>query len=225
MSASNASGESFPGLFIFGGNSVPPAILQAPRDELPLSSMVDPETHQPREPFFFANKSGGMVRETAAMWFDAVIKPCLDSGVAPFILCDGHASHAAYPFLEKVSAAGGIVVLLPPHTTHRTQREDIAIFQTFKSLFARAKMELSRSMWLSGQQGLTVSKHWLATIKTAWDIAHVHINILRGWSKSGVSPFTQLPLWLARELFAERTARARAILPQSGTLLYDSIVY
>jgi hypothetical protein len=116
----------------------------------------------------------------------------------------GHISHTSIPFLKAVKNVGGHVVVLPPHTTHRLQREDMALFQTFKTVFAHSKETEAVKSFRATGKGLTHGRDWPIIAAKAWATATTEENNLRGWRVSGVHPFTVLPLWQARSLEAER---------------------
>ena len=114
------------------------------------------------------------------------------------------------------------MILLPPHCTHRMQREDLAMFQSFKNVFRRQHdirlVEKFRQCEGGRPRPLSFTEDWVKIAKPAWDAASAQQNNLRGWRLSGVNPFTELPLWHAREL-AVRRGRAldAAFAPDSNS--------
>ncbi|XP_047135434.1 uncharacterized protein LOC124812622 [Hydra vulgaris] len=119
-----------------------------------------------------ANKSGWMVESTFMEWFNHFIKSVRPSKTNPVLLIlDNHESHMSINFIDLASDNGVIVLTIPPHTSHKLQPLDITV-------------------WLVSHPGKTVSIYDIAEISgKAWAKVSMPVNIISGFSVSGISPF------------------------------------
>ena len=61
-------------------------------------------------------------------------------------------------------------------------------------------------------------------MKPAWEAATARENNLRGWRLSGISPFSQAPLWRARALAKQRGDAASAAFGVDGQQVMTGII-
>ena len=113
------------------------------------------------------------------------------------------------------------LVLRPPHTTHKTQPEDIANFVAFKNMLEKNKaaLFLQRSLGLGGHKGPRgVFMTDLNTVSaSAWLHAFDKKTNLNGWRRAGLVPFTRRPMW---DLIAEEQ-RKKSALVKDGSVNFD----
>lgn len=110
------------------------------------------------------------------------------------LVMDGYGLHLCYPFLELCCDNNTHVILHVPHTSHKTQGEDLVNYMVFKSQFHRRKaVVLSEKI---SKLGRIVGLHrtdLLDCIKDPWEKAFSFENNMSGWSKEGIIPFTRAP--------------------------------
>ena len=87
-----------------------------------------------------ANKKGSVDAEKAREYLE-LLKRCWPD-ISPedpvLLVFDGCSTHIGYQFLSRAKELGFLCVLRPPHTTHKTQVEDVNIFGHFQAAFRTA---------------------------------------------------------------------------------------
>ena len=101
------------------------------------------------------------------------------------LILDGHSSHVNMKFVKWADSHGIILLILPPHTTHRLQPLDVGLFQP---LFIAYSKELDNLMNDSGAH-VSMSKILFYPIfRVAWNASFTKENILHAWEKAGIWP-------------------------------------
>jgi hypothetical protein len=78
-----------------------------------------------------------------------------------------------------------ILLILPPHTTHRLQPLDVGLFQPLSTAYSVA---LNRVIYESQSfTSMTKRLFWMV-FKEAWEAAFTVENIKKAWAKAGVYP-------------------------------------
>jgi hypothetical protein len=75
------------------------------------------------------------------LWLTTIFDKNLPSDCSPdnpvLLIYDGHASHIGYQSVEWAMDRGVLIVTLPPHTSHRTQPLDLAVFGPLKQAYRK----------------------------------------------------------------------------------------
>ena len=101
------------------------------------------------------------------------------------LIVDGHSSYVNMAFVDWADQHGIILLILPPHTTHRLQPLDVGLFQPLATAYS---WELDKMMNESGGHvGMTKSFFW-PKFKRSWDKAFTKSNIQSAFRKSGIWP-------------------------------------
>ena len=91
------------------------------------------------------------------------------------------------------------ILLRVPHTSHRTQGEDVSSFARFKPELRRQKTKmLTRNVQQHGFYGLR-STDFMKVVTPAWNHAFSKVHNLSGWADTGISPFTRKVYFDLRE--------------------------
>ena len=99
-------------------------------------------------------------------------------------------------FIDLASDNGVIFLIIPPHTSHKLQPLDITVYGPFKRHYNR-----EIDSWLVSHPGKTVSIYDIAEISgKAWAKVSMPVNIISGFSVSGISPF-QPDRWKDEDFF------------------------
>jgi hypothetical protein len=101
------------------------------------------------------------------------------------LILDGHSSHVNITFLEKALSHHIIVVVLPPHSTHRLQPLDVGIFSPLALFYSQALDKYLRDS--RGFSRVTKRVFW-PLFKDAWEKAVSPANILSAFEKTGIFP-------------------------------------
>lgn len=197
------------------GTSLPPALIyKALNGNLQDTWVedVDPELHTA---FFTSSPSGWTNDELGYMWltqiFDRFSKKKARNGRDwRLLLLDGHGSHLNMRFLDWALDHQIMVGIYPPHSTHRLQPLDVALFGPLASCYSTALNNyLHKSMAI---QGVT-KRAFFNLFWTAWTRAITEKNILSGFAQTGVNPLD--PEVILRKL--QKPAVLPAIEPSSGS--------
>lgn len=117
----NAIGSFLPPAFIFGKRK---RIGERMLDGGPVGSVA------------FASDSGWVNSDIFNEWLQFFIKNIRPSKDQPVLLIlDNHSSHLNLNAIDLARENGVIMLSVPPHTTHKLQPLDVAIFKSFKSAF------------------------------------------------------------------------------------------
>ena len=101
---------------------------------------------------------------------------------------DGHSSHVNMAFLNKYDELRILVLILPPHSTHRLQPLDVGLFQPLSTAYSQ---EVNN--FLTNGLGIvliTKRRFWLLFLP-AWEKAFTEENIKSAFAKAGIWPVDQ----------------------------------
>jgi hypothetical protein len=101
------------------------------------------------------------------------------------LIVDGHSSHVNMEFVDWADRHNIILLILPPHTTHRLQPLDVGLFQPLSTAYSK-EIDLLMN---NGKGMVSMSKAlFYSMFKPAWDAAFTETNIQHAWQKSGIWP-------------------------------------
>ena len=99
------------------------------------------------------------------------------------LLIDGHSSHVNMDFIDWADRHRIIVMILPPHTTHRLQPLDVGMFQALSTAYSKELDDLIDK----GIGRIHMSKRFFYKFfKRAWDASFTEENIQSAFRKPGV---------------------------------------
>ena len=102
------------------------------------------------------------------------------------LIVDGHSSHLNMKFINYCDANGILLGILPPHSTHRLQPLDVAIFSPLATAYSG-----QIDTWIQSSCGfarITKRVFW-SLFRNAWKLALTSSNIYAGFSATGIHPF------------------------------------
>ncbi|KAE8740524.1 hypothetical protein FOCC_FOCC013970 [Frankliniella occidentalis] len=101
------------------------------------------------------------------------------------LILDNDTSHLPLEALDIAKANGVTLLTLSPHTSHKTQPLDVAVFSPFRTYYDNAMRN-----WIMANPGKKVTiYHVSAFVKTAMEKAMTPGTILAGFRKCGIFPF------------------------------------
>ena len=101
------------------------------------------------------------------------------------LLVDGHSSHVNLAFLEYAIANRIVVLVLPPHSTHRLQPLDIGLFGPLSKTYDRQIQDFM--LEYQGFVSLT-KRDFYPLFREAWITSFTSVNIASGFEASGIFP-------------------------------------
>lgn len=183
VSAERGELVTFCGIVTASGNSIPPVYVY-PR--------VNFKTHfmhgAPSGSRGFATRNGWMTQTV----FLEVAKHIQQNTSATkenpvLIILDNHESHVCLETILFCRENGIILLTFPPHTSHRLQPLDVAIYGPFKN-----HCKLAFNKWISENPGKSITIYEIAKLTApAYDEAFSRKNIVAGFKKTGIFPFNR----------------------------------
>ena len=171
----SAIGTAIPPLLIYKGDS---AILQD-------TWLNDYDTTD--SAFFATSQNGWSCDAIGRKWlievFDRYTKK--SSHTRRLLIIDGHSSHTNMEFFDLCDKLRIVVLILPPHSTHRLQPLDVSLFAPLASYYTSG---LNQLMFNSlGMVSISKRDFW-GIFWPAWKSAFTESNILSGFRKTGIWP-------------------------------------
>ena len=106
--------------------------------------------------------------------------PCL-------IILDNHFSHVNFEVVTFCRSHGIVLLTLPPHTSHRLQPLDVAVFGPLKTYVNR-----QADGWMRTNPGRTMNIYDIpGIVGKALPLAAKYSNITAGFEATGVQPFNR----------------------------------
>jgi hypothetical protein len=169
------------------GKKIPPVLIYPGTSGDLWSSWVQDVT--PEDDVFFTTSSNGWSSNAIGLqWlqqvFERYTKPSR-STTKRLLLLDGHSSHVNMAFVDWADRHGIILLILPPHSTHKLQPLDVGLFQPLGTEYS---LELDNLLNSSAAM-ISMSKAlFYPMFKRAWDASFTEANIIRAFEKPGIWP-------------------------------------
>ena len=135
-----------------------------------------------------ANGSGWMQEPDFVFFMQHFIKHARPNRDHPVLLTlDNHGSHMSIEVLNLCKENGVVLLSFPPHTSHKLQPLDRAVFGPFKKAVNSAC-----DSWMLNHPGQTMSIYDVpGIVKNAWPASITPSNIMAGFSCTGIEPFNR----------------------------------
>jgi hypothetical protein len=169
------------------GNAMPPCLIYASESSDLQDTWIEQFDDVNDEAYFASTQKGWTNDKIGLSWLERFHEYTFQySGHhSCLLLMDGHSSHVNIAFLKMALSYHIIVVILPPHTTHRLQPLDVSIFSPLASAYSQALNEYSRAS--RGFSHVTKRVFW-PLFKASWEKAVSGENILSAFEKTGIFP-------------------------------------
>ena len=102
------------------------------------------------------------------------------------LIVDGHSSHVHMQFMEKCDELRILLLILPPHSTHRLQPLDVLLFAPLSSFYSTAANALLTDSL--GLINLSKRAFW-SFFYSVWQQAFTPTNIASGFARTGILPY------------------------------------
>ncbi|XP_055640903.1 uncharacterized protein LOC129778185 [Toxorhynchites rutilus septentrionalis] len=166
------------------GHYIPPMII------FPRMRMNDQlKTGAPHGTTFACNPSGYMTTELFSEWFKHFVQHARPTSERPLLLIlDGHSSHSKnFDFCETAAKMHVVVIVLPPHCSHRMQPLDVSFMGPFKKFYGDAT-----GLLLKKTPGKAVTQYDIAgLVGIAFPRAATQMIAANGFSATGICPFNR----------------------------------
>ena len=138
--------------------------------------------------YFASSDNGWSSNKLGLTWLKTVFEPNTrpkSSRTRRLLLVDGHSSHVNMEFIDFADRHRIIIMILPPHTTHRLQPLDVVLFQVLSTAYSQ---ELDNLMNSSGGLVSMSKRFFYRMFKAAWEKSFTEKNIQRAFDKPGIWP-------------------------------------
>ncbi|KAJ4447655.1 uncharacterized protein [Periplaneta americana] len=133
-----------------------------------------------------AHTSGWMTGDIFLSVLEHFIKherPCKEK--PKLLILDNHESHISIRAVSLAKENGIVLLTIPPHTSHKLQPLDVAVYGPFKPYYNKAC-----DRWLINHPGQTLRIYDVAGLKgEAYPFAFTPNNIIKGFKSTGIMPF------------------------------------
>lgn len=174
----NAIGEAGKPLLIYQGASN--SLIDTWMDDLESSDKA----------YFTTSENGWSDNTISLQWLIKVFDPNTRGQACNrrrLLIMDGHSSHLNMAFITKCDALRIVLLIFPPHTTHRLQPLDLSCFRPLSIAYSQGIQKLMHES--EGIVSMTKKDFW-RVFRVAWEKAMSKDNILSGFSKAGIWPPT-----------------------------------
>ena len=169
LCACNAAGMYLPPVFVFGRAKMVDSLMNG----------------APPGAIGTCTKSGWTDQDVFVLWFChflSVVKASVDN--KQVIILDGHHSHKSLKAITMARENGVTLITLPPHSTHRMQPLDVAVFKSLKAAYNN-----SVDTWMRSNPGRRVTEYEVAKLfSTAYTRSATMARAINGFRVSGLWP-------------------------------------
>ena len=153
------------------------------------TSWLDDYDHKTDQAYFAASTKGWTNENLGMSWLTKVFEPQTRSKLGyrtRLLIVDGHSSHLNRKFMNFCEQHGIILGFMPPHSTHRLQPLDVAIFSPLATAYSNQIDAVIQSSF--GFSRVTKRSFW-PLFKSAWESALTVSNIQSAFAATGIWPF------------------------------------
>ena len=139
--------------------------------------------------FFGSIQNGWTNNAYGLKWLEEVFEPRtrpIRLTQRRLLIVDSHSSYINLRFIEYAWNHSILILLLPPHSTHRLQPLDVNCFQPLAT-----KYQVYLDQWLSKSLGHVhlTKRNFYEIFRPAWLDSFTPYNIQGGFQKAGIWPF------------------------------------
>ena len=171
------------------GTAVLPALIYQGKSGDLMDSWIEDFDHSRQLAYFAASQKGWTNENLGIDWLQRVFESNTRQKAGNgwrLLIVDGHSSHVNMRFVEICDQNRILLVILPPHSTHRLQPLDLKIFSPLSTYYSQ---EIDRVIQRScGLSRITKRNFW-TMFKTAWEKALTKANILSAFAAAGIHPW------------------------------------
>ena len=167
------------------GDKLPPVLLYQGKTKDLQDTWVD---ELQDDICFFGSTNRGWTNDAMGLkWLSKVFCPytASKSRGTRLLLVDGHSSHVNLAFLDYAASNRIVVLVLPPHSTHRLQPLDIGLFGPLAKAYDRQIQDFM--LEYQGFVGLA-KRDFYGLFRGAWLASFTTANIKSAFAASGIYP-------------------------------------
>jgi DDE superfamily endonuclease len=167
------------------GTATPPALIYQGSSNDLQSTWV--EDLKEKDKVYFASSENGWTCDALGLaWLRRFHQDTRHKGNRRrLLILNGHSSHINWAFITLADSFRILILVLPPHSTHRLQPLDVGLF----SPLARAYTKALDTFTHEGLGWVSMTKRMFWKIfEQAWKASFTEKNIKRAFEKTGIWP-------------------------------------
>ena len=167
------------------GIALPPALIYKGETSLQDTWLEDWEPKN--EAYFAVSLNGWSSNALGLHWlqtvFDRFTRQQTGLKGRRLLIVDGHSSHVNLRFIETYDQLRILLLIIPPHFTHRLQPLDVSLFSPLSTYYAQ---NLNSQMAKSLSMVSMIKRNFWAAFWPAWQQAFTSTNITSAFTKTGI---------------------------------------
>ena len=167
------------------GTALPPSLIYAGKDM--MSTWIEDFSTEERA-YFGVSENGWSCDALGLFWLEHVFHKETKKKAGKkrrLLIVDGHSSHVNMQFLALADKLRILILILPPHSTHRLQPLDVGLFSPLAKFYTNGLIKHMSDSF--GMTNITKRDFW-TVFKKAWDEAFTDKNIHSAFEKTGIFP-------------------------------------
>ena len=168
------------------GTALPPALIYKGNEGLQDTWLEDFGIKN--EAHFASSANGWSCDNLGLFWLEHIFHRYTSKKAGNrrrLLIVDGHSSHVNMKFINLADELRIIILILPPHSTHRLQPLDVSLFAPLATFYTNG---LNTLMFNSlGMVSMSKRAFWNVFLP-AWKQAFSEKNITSGFEKTGIWP-------------------------------------
>src|SRR5436190_17270869 len=170
-------------------------IVQMAQTSLLLSYIKESHTtwlqdfNEGDEAYFASTANGWSCNELGLQWLQKVFHPHTKDKAGNrlcLLIVDGHSSHVNLKFIDWADQHRIIIMILPPHSTHRLQPLDVSLFSPLATAYTNQITKLMSDN--NGLVSMSKCEFW-PMFKVSWAASFTAENIASSFAKTGIWPY------------------------------------
>lgn len=170
------------------GTALPPALIYKGDSGTLQDTWV--EDWEPENEAFFAVTANGWSCDALGLnWLKTVFQRCTSKKAGNrrrLLIVDGHSSHVNMSFIDTCDQLRILLLILPPHSTHRLQPLDVSLFAPLSTHYTNSLNKLMFNSY--GIVGMSKRQFWSCFLP-AWKASFTEKNIESAFRKTGIFPY------------------------------------
>ncbi|RMZ87477.1 hypothetical protein DV736_g5297, partial [Chaetothyriales sp. CBS 134916] len=169
------------------GTAIPLALIYQGTSGDLQDTWLEDFDHSSDHAYFAASEKGWTNEDLGMKWLEIFDRHTKDKAgnSRRLLLVDGHSSHVNLRFIDYCDRNRILLVVLPPHSTHRLQPLDVGIFSPLAHAYSQEIDQLIQSS--CGFSRLTKRSFW-RLFAAAWERSVTVSNIKSAFSGPGIVP-------------------------------------
>jgi DDE superfamily endonuclease len=171
-----------------GTATAPALIYQGTSNDLHNTWIED--LNERDKAYFTASANGWTNNELGLAWLRRFHQDTKHKGSRRrLLILDGHSSHINMAFLSLADSLRILILILPPHTTHRLQPLNVGLFSPLAKAYTK-RLDAYIHGWL-GWVSMTKRLFW-PIFRDAWGDSFTPKNIKKAFKATGIWPLQPL---------------------------------